>query len=141
VDGHYVYGHTQDTWDRKEWVNVKSRTRPGANANPSEEYVVGDIKVLHRYIVQIELLHFYRDEGDAALYDLVQAYGQKWQVPVKIDPSVTAGFEDYKVWLKTEARYPQTHKMHPDIGKHFPDYRPTAEEPKPKPQRKKRTGK
>lgn len=123
VDGHLVHAHTRDTFGRKEWQAINSRTKPGENANPSEEFVVGTIKALHRYIERIEFLHFSGHETGAAVLDVVQAYGQKWAIPVAIDPSVFAGFEQYKVWLKN-GRFPQKHTMHPDILKYFPDYKP-----------------
>jgi hypothetical protein len=120
VDGHYVHNYTRGAFD---WENINSRTKSGKNANPSEEFVIGDINAVHRSITQIEFVSFRYTERDAALLDVVQAYGQKWKIGVVIDPSVFTDFEDYKIRLQN-LRVPQKYKRHPDIRKWFPDYRP-----------------
>lgn len=111
LDGHYVHNYTRGRFD---WETVKSRTKRHANANPSEEFVIGDIKLLHRYITNIEYVSFTANERGAASVDVIRAYGQKWNLPVNIHPDALADFAAYKT--------DRDHQMHPDILKWFPNY-------------------
>ncbi len=62
----------------------------------AEEFVVGDIKNLHRYISNIEIRETYGLSvfNTKILVDVVTAYATKYNIPFKISPKVMTYIEN-----------------------------------------------
>ncbi len=88
LDGHYVFY-------QKEYKNAQIRDRHirgGRDGDRSdvlaEEFVIGDIKNLHRVITKIELCLGRRDgmtsHETVALFKLCRRYAKKWGIPLTV---------------------------------------------------------
>lgn len=85
LDGHMIYtaGHLSPS----EFGKVRAPIDRLGSQPLSEEFVVGDIKNLHRYITSITLLEYRSYAGDVSyVYQFTSAYAKKWNIPLNHAP-------------------------------------------------------
>jgi hypothetical protein len=120
VDGHRVHQYTRG---RFSWEDTNSRASKGTNtADPQEEFVVGDLNRLHRYLTQIDVVKYPGPgERGAFLLHIAKAYGEKWGIPVNFEEEA---IEHLRSVVERDGLSP-VQTMHPDTPKYFPGYDPT----------------
>jgi hypothetical protein len=105
VDGERIFRHTLktdlDKNPERDELTLASRGDRQINTNPlQEEFVIGDIKRLHRCIIRIEVSksNFYNISGAESfeLHDLLEAYGKKYGVEISFDPAFLEALEEIK---------------------------------------------
>lgn len=113
VDGERIFRHTyksaEDPNPERGELTLGARGDREMNRTPlSEEFVVGDIKPLHRYLTSIEIgkPNFYVISGFNAirLLETTQAYAEKFGVPLTIAPEYIESVEEIKQrWADEDA--------------------------------------
>jgi hypothetical protein len=118
LDGEYVWAHSfdrklpynrqdrlrhQDPWgDREVWNSITKKNEIQRGQPLSEEFVVGDIKNLHRIITKIVLF----DSGQTYLgpnksfnlFELTEAYAKKHQIQFEVSQKYQSMIDQYLEW-------------------------------------------
>jgi hypothetical protein len=89
-------------WRHKEGLEATTTDRANKNEDWkfSEEFLIGDVSALHKYITEILLVADTMGVNQK-LYDVVVAYAYQWKIHLRTDP-VTM-HDDVDLWRK---RYP-----------------------------------
>lgn len=108
LDGEHAFRFSMNSEEKEYWERIKDKMRDrllhrGSPNNTeeltygieplSEEFVIGDIKNLHQYIIRI---YFYANEGfnsigpgaKVTLYDIVNRYCERWKISLVVNPAI-----------------------------------------------------
>ena len=96
LDGENCFYHKIDSDnERRGKRDVHSRDPSNGYSDLREEFVVGPIKLLHRYIRRIYLMDNRKMGNDLkSLVHLCKYYAEEWQIPLDIDPKVLKAYQE-----------------------------------------------
>jgi len=96
LDGEAVFRHK---WTNRLAPGIRDRTLNPLPNQMAEEFVVGDIKPLHAYLISVELNapnHYMTGAETIELHEDTVKYCEKWAIPLTVSPAYLAKIEEIK---------------------------------------------
>lgn len=96
LDAERAFAHSMNSTG---WYNRKDRKMNSKNSQQyAEEFVIGDIKPLHKFITKIEVTKRASiGNSSRSLIQEAEEYAKKWNIPLELAPEVIKAKEQWKL--------------------------------------------